>query len=707
MCEIVTEGDTVHPPKAKTKANNSEFKECTSDFKAKGLGNETFLDVKTRLNNPDFKECKSDFKDGRLGNKIFLDVKPSSSHTNELPNLLDESSPRERQELTLLDKMEGTPGSIPDEVKTQTKIPRDPETALQQHADMVHNCWPDITTQAQKEFPVFAKQYENIKNTRTPNYLGARIQVQSDIDCDEWDHRLHQYHDKVVCKFLRYGWPLGYSLQTPPVSVEENHSSAVNNMEHVRKYIEKELKCKAILGPFESEPFEPWSRISPIMTRPKRDSEERRIILDLSFPVGKGVNQGISTYDHLGYNITYSLPTINDLTDQIKNYGKKAYLWKADMTRAYRQLRADPLDAPLLGMKVDGKVYIDRCPPFGCRSSAAFCQRVANSVVYMMAQMGYKIVAYLDDFAACCDSKDQAQHSYEAFLHLADRLGLQLASHKSSAPTKSMEWLGYAIDVTEMRVSIPQDKLQALIYDCTAWLNKKHANKRMVQSIAGRLIYVGNCIRPARKFTVRILQTLRGMNEDDWVTITKEFASDIKWFVQFATASNGYYLFNPIHPSMSIYCDSSLYGGGGLSDRYCYTWAYSQEHMDVYKDIHHLEAINILVAYQTLASKFRHSPAHIVIRTDNIASSFALTTGKTKDPILGACARQLWLFAAINNHHIEIKHIPGEDIPVADALSRMSKDRSKTQSVVDHIVRFNIERIQPVLNNYVFFDNSL
>lgn len=147
---------------------------------------------------------------------------------------------------------------------------------------------------------------------------------------------------------------------------------------------------------------------------------------------------------------------------------------------------------------VEGKVYIDLCPPFGCRSSAAICQRVANALVFMMSRMGFNMIAYLDDFAACCSTKQQADSSFQAFNNLTSELGLKLAQHKSCPPTTNIEWLGYTIDSLEMKVSIPHDKLQQVIDDCSLWLLRDKANRRMIQSIAGRVIYIANCIPPAR-----------------------------------------------------------------------------------------------------------------------------------------------------------------------------------------------------------------
>lgn len=109
------------------------------------------------------------------------------------------------------------------------------------------------------------------------------------------------------------------------------------------------------------------------------------------------------------------------------------------MARAYRQLRVDPLDSPLLGLKVDGKFYIDACPPFGCCSSSAACQRLSNAVSYIFASRGFMVLAYLDDYASCELTPEKSFQAYHSFIALANQLGLDLAAHKCVQPTTSIE----------------------------------------------------------------------------------------------------------------------------------------------------------------------------------------------------------------------------------------------------------------------------
>lgn len=199
---------------------------------------------------------------------------------------------------------------------------------------------------------------------------------------------------------------------------------------HVKYFIETELSHDAIVGPFDVQPFQPWTRLSPLMTRPKRDSNKRRVIEDMSFPDGHAVNDGIAITSIYGRDTTYTLPSIKDLASLIQKAPSTAWLWKADLARAYRQFRVDPIDTPLLGFGVDSKTFIDLCPSFGCRSSSGACQRVSAAVVYIMASKGFQVLAFLDDFAGCEDSQEKASQAYRSFLSLAAALGLQLSKDK-------------------------------------------------------------------------------------------------------------------------------------------------------------------------------------------------------------------------------------------------------------------------------------
>lgn len=147
----------------------------------------------------------------------------------------------------------------------------------------------------------------------------------------------------------------------------------------------------------------------------------------------------------------------------------------------------------------------------------------------------------------------------------------------------------------------------------------------------------------------RILSTLRAMADKNWTTVTQDFKRDVFWFVKYAESANGILYYSPAKKEIEIQCDLSLTGGGGLSGHYFYTWRYPESHTNKYPLIDHLEAINLLVAFRTLATLVRETGACIVMATD-IGSSYAIQIGKTKDKVFADCAREMWLEALSSGH---------------------------------------------------------
>ena len=100
-------------------------------------------------------------------------------------------------------------------------------------------------------------------------------------------------------------------------SALHNHLSASNFDSHVQAYIDTELSWNAIAGPFEYPPFSNDFVCSPLQTVPKRGSSTWRVVMDLSFPSGCSVNDGIpqDTYMYLANIISYNYPGLTGLSN--------------------------------------------------------------------------------------------------------------------------------------------------------------------------------------------------------------------------------------------------------------------------------------------------------------------------------------------------------------------------------------------------------
>lgn len=142
---------------------------------------------------------------------------------------------------------------------------------------------------------------------------------------------LDTYHDKDLIEWLTYGWPIGRPLDAPlPVSVQINHKGANSFPDHIDEYFKKEINAGATIGPFISNIFEtPRKATSPLNSRPKRnDKSKRRIILDLSFPKGRSVNDFIPKDSYLGQPFKLRYPTIDTLAKRIHALDYKAFIYR-------------------------------------------------------------------------------------------------------------------------------------------------------------------------------------------------------------------------------------------------------------------------------------------------------------------------------------------------------------------------------------------
>ena len=117
------------------------------------------------------------------------------------------------------------------------------------------------------------------------------------------------------------------------------------------------------------------------MTRHKPDSDRRRVILDLSWSIGESVNAGIDKNTYLGSQFDLKFPSVDDITDELKRFGKGALLYKVDISRAFRHIKVDPGDYDLLGLNWNG-VYLDICLPFGTHHGSQIFFFVGTPFIY-------------------------------------------------------------------------------------------------------------------------------------------------------------------------------------------------------------------------------------------------------------------------------------------------------------------------------------
>lgn len=303
--------------------------------------------------------------------------------------------------------------------------------------------------------------------------------------------------DEWVLNCIAYGFPLQYrgpALSARPVV---NHPSALNYPDHVTRYIATELKLGALVGPFTRAPFDPWCNTAPLMSRPKQTMHDRRIIVDLSYPVDSGPNSFIIKNHVFGVTVPHVLPGISDAIAAIVCHGFQVTLAAIDIARAYRNFPLEPLDWPLNCIAFNDEHFIDTCMPFGSRLSSLYMQRIASMLQRALAHRGVVSIIYLDDALLisprCVDPEDQ----FRVAIAMFREVGLPIAWSKLIAPTTVVKFLGIIIDVDARELCMPHEKIQNFIELARRISLKRAVTRRELQSVIGHINHLGKVVKSA------------------------------------------------------------------------------------------------------------------------------------------------------------------------------------------------------------------
>ena len=243
------------------------------------------------------------------------------------------------------------------------------------------------------------KVHQQVAKSQNYNFMSTKLQLPSKINFELLEELCQDYWDYQLPYMLKYGFPLDFPHEkaTGLGEMQGNHQSAEKYPEHVKTYFHNEKQHGAIFGPYSEPPSGTNTHTSPFMSREKPDSDNRRIIIDLSWPIGASVNKFIAKEVYLGTVYKLQYPTIDNITDSLLKLGSSAVIYKVDLSRAFRQLRIDPIDYNLLCLQWEGSYYADTFCPFGYGGGSMMCTRVSDFFRFLMRKRHYTVYNYVDD----------------------------------------------------------------------------------------------------------------------------------------------------------------------------------------------------------------------------------------------------------------------------------------------------------------------
>ena len=170
------------------------------------------------------------------------------------------------------------------------------------------------------------------------------------------------------------------------------------------------------------------------------------------------------------------------------------WLAKVDLKNAYRSVDTHPdswrvtrMSWCFNGSKVPTYLY-DKRLPFGARASPMIFHRLTQAACRMMANSGYTLLAYLDDFLIIEPTQLRCTAAFDMLVSLLESLGFTINWTKVVYPAQCLTFLGVEIDTVKCELCLPNDRVSELLSLCKETNLKRKCSCCTFNDFLGSLI---------------------------------------------------------------------------------------------------------------------------------------------------------------------------------------------------------------------------
>lgn len=347
-------------------------------------------------------------------------------------------------------------------------------------------------------------------------------------------------------------------------------------------------------------------------------------------------------------------PTIDEI---FKRIGSRKVFSTLDVAKAFWQIPLRKSDRKFTGFRFDNQTYVFKRMPFGLKTAGSSFMRAINKTIGDDCH-NFALV-YLDDILIASDSLEQHYKHLDLILGRMEEAGFRLNESKCEFLKNEISFLGHTFD--QVKVDMNTDTRLAIQNF------PKPYNRKTIQSFLGLVNWDRRFIHRLAELTKPLEQLLKKNVKFQWREEHQNAFMSIKEAFRDASC------LSIIRSDMKfgIYTDASRSGLGARLYQYHesnpeakYTVAYASRSLrgaELNYTITELECLAIVWALRKWHLMLLGR--HIVIHTDHRALKFLTSCADDSTRI----AR--WI-AFLREFDLDIRHNPGNENIVADALSR-------------------------------------
>ncbi len=120
-------------------------------------------------------------------------------------------------------------------------------------------------------------------------------------------------------------------------------------------------------------------------------------------------------------------------------------------------------------------------------------------------------------------------------------------------------------------------------------------------------------------------------------------------------------------------------------------FAFNEETIEAARHINGLEIYTVMVACRIWGELFRGQ--NVQMFSDNMATVEVFRSGKSRDPFMQTCIREILYIAAICEFQIRLKHLSTSDNRLSDLLSRWALDPKNGEIFLQETSHLNTQEV--------------
>ncbi|XP_052778759.1 uncharacterized protein K02A2.6-like [Mya arenaria] len=345
----------------------------------------------------------------------------------------------------------------------------------------------------------------------------------------------------------------------------------------------------------------------------------------------------------------YAMSTLDDVTVKLAGATQFSLL---DLTHAYWSVQLDEESSYLTTFATPFQRYRFLRLPYGCKASSdIFCQKV-NEIFEGLSG----IHPLVDDILIWGRTPEEHDKNLNQVLLRARERGIKFNAQKCSIGVKSVPFFGHVI--TDTGLMDDPKKIEAITQlqrpDC----------REKVETLLGLVNYLSKFAPNLAEVTAPIRSLLKKDVEFLWDAPQEQAFSKVKEIITQAPVL-GYY--DPKKP-LVVETDASKYGLGCCLMQDGKPIAYASKSLtqtEIGYAVIEKELFGILFALKRF-----HQLTYgreVIVHCDHKPISAIM-----KKPLSAAPPRLSRMLLALSKYEVNVRHVPGKNIPVSDCLSRQS-----------------------------------